>query len=133
MTLLSYLTNVEWAAQNRDLARRVFIALQRGAREYCQAYHHGSNRAEVVAVLVKYGVIKDAGLLDRMDWQARDPDGRVNLASLLDVQDFFLRAGQQQKKLPAEKLVDTGYAEAAAKALGPFTVANKDSKLAGCR
>jgi NitT/TauT family transport system substrate-binding protein len=133
MTLLAYLTNVEWAAQNRDLARRVFLALQRGAREYCQAYHHGPNRAEVVAVLVKYGVIKDSALLDRMDWQARDPNGRVNLASLLDVQDFFLRTGQQQKKLPAEKLVDVAYAEEASKTLGPFVLANKDSKLAGCR
>jgi NitT/TauT family transport system substrate-binding protein len=133
MTLLAYLTNVEWAAQNRDLARRLFVALQRGAREYCQAYHHGPNRAEVVAVLVKYGVLKDPELLDRMDWQARDPNGRVNLASLLDVQDYFLRAGVQQKKLAAEKLVDVAYAEEAGKALGPFTVQNKDSKLAGCR
>jgi NitT/TauT family transport system substrate-binding protein len=133
MTLLAYMTNTEWAAKNRDLARKIFVALQRGAREYCQAYHHGPNRAEVVAVLVKYGVIKDAALLDRMDWQARDPNGRVNMASLADVQDFFLRAGQQQKKVPPEKLVDASYSEEAGKALGPFTLQNKDSKLAGCR
>jgi NitT/TauT family transport system substrate-binding protein len=133
MTLLAYLTNVEWAAHNRDVARKVFIALQRGAREYCQAYHHGANRPEVVAVLVKYGVIKDSGLLDRMDWQARDPDGRVNMASLTDVQDFFLRSGQQQKRVAADKLVDVAFAADAAKALGPFTLQNKASPLAGCR
>jgi hypothetical protein len=68
-----------------------------------------------------------------MDWQARDPNGRVNMASLTDVQDFFLRAGQQQKKVAPEKLVDSSFAEEAGKALGPFSVQNKESKLQGCR
>jgi hypothetical protein len=34
---------------------------------------------------------------------------------------------------PREKLADPSYAEEAAKELGPFDVANKDSKLDGCR
>jgi hypothetical protein len=38
-----------------------------------------------------------------------------------------------QKAAPREKLADPSYAEAAAKELGPFEVANKDSKLGGCR
>ena len=34
---------------------------------------------------------------------------------------------------PPERLVDPSYAAAAAKAFGPFEVANRDSRLEGCR
>jgi hypothetical protein len=37
------------------------------------------------------------------------------------------------KTAPPERLVDPRYAQAAAKAFGPFEVINKDSKLEGCR
>jgi NitT/TauT family transport system substrate-binding protein len=133
MSTVGYMTNTDWAKQNPDLARRTFIALAKGGRDYCQAYHHGPNRAEVEDILIKNKVMTDRALLDKMDWQARTPDGAFNVASLMDIQDFFVADGSITKKLPAEKLVDISYAEAAAKTLGPFEVINKDSKLKGCR
>jgi hypothetical protein len=68
-----------------------------------------------------------------MDWQARNPDGAFSLASLADIQAFFRREGVIEKTAPPERLVDPRYAQAAAKALGPFEVANKGSRLEGCR
>jgi hypothetical protein len=68
-----------------------------------------------------------------MDWQARNPDGAFNLASVVDIQNFFRREGVIDKTAPAERLVDPRFAATAAKAFGPFEVINRDSKLAGCR
>jgi NitT/TauT family transport system substrate-binding protein len=133
MSTVGYMVNTDWAKQNPDLAHRVFTALAKGGRDYCQAYHHGPNRGEVEDIIIKNKVMNDRALLDKMDWQARTPDGAFNVASLMDIQDFFVADGSIAKKLTADKLVDTSYAEAAKKALGPFEIANKASDLKGCR
>jgi hypothetical protein len=38
-----------------------------------------------------------------------------------------------KEKLPLSRLIDTHYADAAAKALGPFVLANESNTWAGCR
>jgi hypothetical protein len=68
-----------------------------------------------------------------MDWQARTPNGEFNLASLIDMQAFFKRAGVIDKTVPGERMVDASFAAAAAKELGPFDLINKASPLKGCR
>lgn len=133
VTVVHYVINSDWAKANSDLAHRLFVAVARGTRDYCQAYHHGPNRSEVIDIMVKHGVAGDHETLEKFPWQARDPNGRFNLASLLDVQDWYFAAGYIKEKLSPEKLLDPSYAEQAAKALGPFTVGNASSTLAGCR
>jgi len=133
MTSVAYIINTDWAAKNPDVARRLMLALARGSRDYCQAYHHGPNRGEMLDVLVKNRIGGERALLDRMDWQARNPDGRFNLASLVDIQAFFKHEGIIARTAPPERLVDPRYAAAAAQELGPFEVINKESKLEGCR
>ena len=133
MTSVAYIVNADWAAQNPDVARRLMLALARGSRDYCQAYHHGPDRGEMLDVLVKNRIGGERALLDRMDWQARNPDGRFNLASLTDLQAFFKREGIIERTAPPERLVDPRYAAAAAQELGPFEVINKASNLEGCR
>ena len=133
MTSVAYVVNTDWATRNPDASRKLMLALARGGRDYCQAYHHGANRGEMIEVLMKNRIATDRGLLDRMDWQARNPDGRFDMASLADIQAFFRREGIIEKTAPVERLVDLRYADAAAQAFGPFDVANKVSKLQGCR
>jgi NitT/TauT family transport system substrate-binding protein len=133
LTNVSYIANVDWIKQSPDVARRFFVALARAGRDYCQAYHHGPNRAEVIDVMVKNKIVTDRELLDKMDWQARSPDGAFNLDSVAAVQDFFKRENIIDKAAPRERLVNTTFSEAAAKELGPFEVINKKSKLEGCR
>ncbi len=132
-SVVHYVINSDWAKQNVDLAHRLFVAMARGTRDYCQAYHHGKNREEVIAIMQKYGVAGDHDSLDKFPWQARDPNGKFNIDSVLDVQDWYFKDGYIKKKLTAEELVDPSYSAEAAKQLGAFEVANKDSKLGGCR
>jgi NitT/TauT family transport system substrate-binding protein len=131
--LLGYMINTDWAEKNRDTAGRIMIALARGARDYCQAYHHGPQRAEVVDVLLKYDHSIDRALLERIPWQARDPNGGFNMASVLDIQNWFFTHGMIEKVAPADRIVDTSYAAEVAKALGPFELINKASPIPGCR
>ena len=133
LTNVAYIANTEWIKQSPEVAKRLFVALAHAGRDYCQAYHHGPNRAEVVDIMVKNKIVTDHDLLDRMDWQARSPDGEFNLDSVDSVQTFFKQEAIIDKTAPRERLVDASFAQAAAKELGPFALANKSSKLMGCR
>jgi len=132
-SFVGYFANTDWIKQNPELARKFFLALVKGGRDYCQAYHHGPNRAEVVDIMFKYKVAASADALDKMAWQARNPNGRFNIASILDLQDWFFKEGIIKQKFPAERLVDADYADYAEKNLPPFDLINKASPLKGCR
>ncbi|HWE75799.1 MAG TPA: ABC transporter substrate-binding protein [Stellaceae bacterium] len=132
-TFVGYFANTDWIKDNPDAAKKFFAAIVRGSRDFCQAYHHGPNRAEVVDVMFKYKVGTDRDQLDKMDWQARSPNGRFNIPSVLDLQDWFFKEGIIKQKFPAERLIDSQYADYAEKTLPPFEVTNKADQLKGCR
>lgn len=133
MSIIGYMVNTDWAAQHRAAAERLFLALAKAGRDYCQAYHHGPGRDAIIDILMKHRALTDRALLERMKWQARNPDGRFNLASLVDLQDWYFRNGMIDAKAPPERLTDPRYAEAVATELGPFELVNAESKLEGCR
>jgi NitT/TauT family transport system substrate-binding protein len=133
LAAIAYQINTDWAKKNQDAARKFFVAIARGTRDYCQAYHHGPNREEILDIMMKYKVMADRKLLDSIPWQGRDPNGRLDAATALDIQDWFFKEGMITKKFPAERLVDTSYADYVAKTLPPFELINKDSKLPSCR
>jgi NitT/TauT family transport system substrate-binding protein len=132
LTNVAYIANTEWIKQSPDAARRLFVALARAGRDYCQAYHHGPNRAEVVGIMVKNKIVADRDLIDKMDWQARSPNGELDLDSVDSVQTFFKQEAIIDKTAPRERLIDASFSQAAAKELGPFELVNKSSKLSGC-
>jgi NitT/TauT family transport system substrate-binding protein len=133
MTSVGYIVNQDWAQQNRNTAKRLFLALARAGRDYCQAYHHGPNRAEIIDIFLKYRIGTDRDLLERMAWQARSVNGAFNIDSVLTMQSFFQNEGTIDKTSPAEKLLDPSYASAVEKELGPFKLINTASTLKGCR
>jgi NitT/TauT family transport system substrate-binding protein len=125
--------NTDWARASPDLARAFFLGYQRGARDYCQAYHGGSPRKAIIDLLIRSGAETRPELLDEYVWPSADPFGRVNIASMLDMQAWFVRHKYAGTPVGAERLVDASYADYAAQKLGPFVLENKASTLAGCR
>jgi NitT/TauT family transport system substrate-binding protein len=125
--------NTDWARQSPEVARNFFVAYIRGVREYCQAYHQGSNRQDVIDIAVRTGVERRQELLYKYPWPSRNPDGRFNMASLLDIQSWYLKAGLTQQQFAPERIATNAYVDYAVQKLGRFVVENKDSKLPGCR
>src|SRR6516165_10503854 len=133
MTIAVIMVNTDWAKKNSELLRNYYTAYLRGVRDYCNGYHGAPVKDEIIAALIRHGSERRPELLHKYPWPARSPNGRINTASMLDMQDWFIKNGYVRSRFPAERLVDMSYAEAAVQKLGPYVLANKDSKLEGCR
>jgi NitT/TauT family transport system substrate-binding protein len=133
MTIAVAFINTDWAARNDAVVKRYFVGYMRGVRDYCNAYHGGPNRAEAIELAVRTGIERQPEMLHNYPWPASNPDGRINIASMLDIQAFFVQEGLSLRSLPAEKLLTDTYIEHANRTLGPFVLANPGSTLAGCR
>ena len=133
MTIAVSFVNTDWSGKNPELAKNFFLAAMWGARDYCQAYHGGPNRNEVIDIAIRTGVEPRREMIDKYPWAARDPDGKVNVDSMLDIQKFFVAERLSLREFPAQRLLTNAYSDYAVAKLGRFMLQNPESKLAGCR
>ena len=133
MTIAVIMVNTDWAKEHHDALQGYVTAYLRGVRDYCSAYHHGAIRKEMIDSIMRHAAERNPKLLNEFPWVARSPNLRVNVASMLDMQDWYVANKFSHAKFSAERLVDTSYAEHANQKLGPFVLENKDSKAEGCR
>jgi NitT/TauT family transport system substrate-binding protein len=134
MTIAVAMINTDWAKKEPDLTRNFFVAYLRGVRDYCQAYHGGAIRQPFIDLVAKSGIERRPEILnDQTAWPARSPDGKINIASMMDMQAWYSANKMSTANFPAERVVDTTYADYAVKKLGPFVSENKASTLPGCR
>jgi len=124
--------NTDWAKSKEKAARAFLEGIVKGTREYCEAYHGGANRPEVVKILAKYTTVHDPQLIERMEWGSSDPQGRIPTDSVMAFQKLELAEKQIETVLPIEQLVESAWVRAAAQKLGPFNLAHDDGKP-GCR
>jgi NitT/TauT family transport system substrate-binding protein len=133
LTIAVHLLNTEWAKSRQDMLRKFYVAMSRGVRDYCNAYHGGAMRQQMIDLLISSKTESRPDLLNKYPWPARNLTGKLNRESLLDIQDWFLKNKFTTAKFPIERLVDYSYADHAQQQLGPFVLENKDSKIPGCR
>jgi len=125
--------NTDWAKKNPEAAKNFFLAYQRGVRDYCQAYHDGSIRKEMIELLVKAGINRDPAFFDTAFWNTRSADGQINVASIMDMQEWYVKNKFTSQVFTAERVIDHSYVNYANEKLGPFVLENKESKKEGCR
>jgi len=133
LTIAVSMINTDWAKANQQLLRNYYVAYLRGIRDYCQAYHGGSVRQAIIDLSIRTGTETRPEPLHKYPWPARSPNGRINVASMLDMQAWFVKNKMSSGELPAERLLDTSYIDYAVQKLPPWQLENKESKLAGCR
>lgn len=112
----------KFVEQKPDVARRFMLAYLKGARVYNDAFEKkvAATRKEVIDILARNTSEKDVALYDKMVMPGIDPNGKVNVDSIAEEQDYFLKKGSQKNRLDLSKVVDMQYAEWAVRRLGPY-------------
>jgi ABC-type nitrate/sulfonate/bicarbonate transport system substrate-binding protein len=107
-------------ASRTELARRWMVAYLKGVRDYNDACRGGPNRAEIIGILTRTTPIRDPALWERLVWTAIDPNGRVNLASIVETQAWYRRNNLLQGDTDLRPFADPSFAEWAVQQLGPY-------------
>jgi len=107
-----------------QVAKKFMIAYLEGARFYNGALSDGKfsgpNAREVIAILVKNSNVKDPALYGKMTPNGINPDGKLNEASLNKDLQFYKDQGYVTGTVTVPQVVDTSFASAAVKELGPY-------------
>jgi NitT/TauT family transport system substrate-binding protein len=111
--------------QRPQVAAKFMRAYIKGVREYNDALKGGKiagpNADEVIAILAEYTFIKDPKVHREITPAAIDPDGRMSQRGLAnDLQFFKERKLIQDPAITVERIIDTSFAAAAVKELGPY-------------
>ncbi len=109
-------------AKRTDVGRRFLLAYLKGARYYNDAFERrdSAKRKDAIAILAKSTPVKDEALYDKMVMPGIDPDGKVNVQSLSEEQDWFVKKGSQRTAVDLSKVVDSSYASWAVQKLGAY-------------
>ncbi|HEY7066586.1 MAG TPA: ABC transporter substrate-binding protein [Chloroflexota bacterium] len=105
-----------------DLATKFMVGYLRGLRQYNDAFmkKEPTAREKTINTLINHTPVKNRALYDQMTFSALDPDGKMNLASFDEQQDYFLRTGTQQGRVDIQSYVDLQHIDNAARQLGPY-------------
>ena len=113
-----------FVAKKPEQAKKFMQALLRGFRFYADAlkggHLAGPNAEEAIAILTEYSVIKDPAIYRAITSHAVDPDGGVDMASLVKDWQFFKDTGQIDGSVTVQKVVDMSFVQQAVQALGPY-------------
>ena len=77
------------------LATKFMVGYLRGLRQYNDAFmkKDATAREKTITTLMNHTPVKNRALYDQMTYSALDPDGKMNLQSFDEQQDYFLRTG----------------------------------------
>ncbi len=109
-------------AETPDVARRFMLAYVKAARLYNDAFDkkEAAKRKDVIDILMKNTAATNLALYDKMVMPGIDPNGKVNVESLAEEQDYFLKKGSLRTKLDLKNVVDSQYADFAVRRLGMY-------------
>jgi NitT/TauT family transport system substrate-binding protein len=103
-----------------DVAVGWMTAYLKGVRVYMAAFGGtATDRDKVIQILTQRMDIKDPQLWADMTPTGSSPDGQLNLQSIAESQAYFQKLGLVQNTPAPDTLVDTSFAQAAVRALGP--------------
>jgi NitT/TauT family transport system substrate-binding protein len=107
-----------------DEARRFMRAYIQGARDYNDAIVGtrlaGPKGEEMISILTRYSLVTDPAVHRSLTAVNIDPDGKLNVASLKEDVDIFRKEGLIEVPVDVDKVIDTSFAENAARELGPY-------------
>jgi NitT/TauT family transport system substrate-binding protein len=103
------------------LGNRFILAYARGLHAYNDAFGpKRSNWAEMVAILIKHTPVKDPALYEQMGWSYINPNCRLNVQTLTEDLEWYLRNGWVTERPDLTRVIDNSYCDYAVQQLGTY-------------
>lgn len=110
----------KFITEHPDLAEKFMVAYLQGVRDYNDAFIRGKDKANTIAMLKKYVKVESDELWNKMMPAGLDPDGLLNMASLLEDVQWYREHGFIDAVPDVQKAVDTKFVEKAVAYLGTY-------------
>jgi NitT/TauT family transport system substrate-binding protein len=105
---------------NTQAARNFIYAHLKGTRDYADGIFRNRGTDEIIGILAKETMLKDAAIWKRIANSWFSPTGYVNINILAADQDFYIANGQLTQATDLNKLVDNSFNEWANRLLGGY-------------
>ena len=119
----------QFITKKPEAAQRFMRAYIRGARDYADAIVDGrlsgAKGEEMIAILTASSQIKDPEIYRTITAANIDPDGKLGIESLKEDLAIFTKEGLIEGKVDINKVIDTSFAQAAVRELGPYKRGNR--------
>ncbi|HLQ33742.1 MAG TPA: ABC transporter substrate-binding protein [Chloroflexota bacterium] len=108
--------------QNRDAATKWMTAYVQGIRAYDDAFLKNKDKDQIIEIMAKETPIKDVKLWGQMIPAGLNPNGKLNVKSIEEQEEFFKKLNLIAATTPAPStFIDESFSEAAARQLGPYS------------
>lgn len=114
------LYTADFARNRSEAGRRWMVAYLKGVRDYHAAFFGNDDRERdaVREILIRSSPVKDRAVYRQVVAPYVDPNGRLNVATLVEAQDWFAARGYLNHKADLATLVDAQFVEHALGVLG---------------
>ncbi len=108
-----------------EAARGFMVAYVRALRDYNDAQRFGTNKDQIVDIMMKYVPGPDRAVFEECEWGRLNPDGRVDRRWIEDEMLWDVKTGLLDRVVPVDQLVDDEFVDHAVQVLGPYKPAGQ--------
>lgn len=103
-----------------EVANRFMVAYVKSLRDYNDAFFKNQNKKDIIDILIKYSVVKEPALYDKMYPAGINPDGYVRMKGIAMDLEWYRANKLLQKDVKVEEAVDNQYVDFAVRQLGKY-------------
>lgn len=103
-----------------EAAKRFMVAYLRGVRDFNDGLEKRKNWDAIVSILQEYTALKDRSLFDKMAYAGLNPNGYLNVDSMVEDVNSYIEQGFMKEKLDVNKVIDMQYVDYALARLGKY-------------
>ncbi len=106
--------------KNTEVANRFMTAYIKSVRDYNDAFFKDKNRSEIIDILCKYSVVKDATLYEKMYPTGLNPDGYLKTKGIALDLAWYKQNNLLASDIQLYDVIDHSFVDFALKILGPY-------------
>jgi NitT/TauT family transport system substrate-binding protein len=106
--------------KNKDLATHFMIAYLEAVRAFDNAFVYGSTDKEKIGKIMSEYMKTPVDQLNQINMPLLDPNGHVDPKAIQSDEDWYAKQGTVNQPIPADKVINTEFVNAALEKIGQY-------------